>query len=73
MGGYAQQKNANDSKRKIAEEVREWIDEIENFEMFLLDVVGHGYSCQEIEWHRLGHIWLPKAISYILPRNFMTP
>lgn len=74
--GVRAPKNANDTERKIAEEVREWIDEIENFEMFLLDAldaVGHGYSCQEIEWHRLGNIWLPKAFSYILPRNFMTP
>jgi phage gp29-like protein len=43
--------------------------------MFLFDAmdgVGHGYSCQEIEWHQLGNLWLPKSFEHINPRNFMT-
>lgn len=69
-------KNASEAERKIAEQVAEWIDDIEDFEMFLfdaMDAVGHGYSCQEIVWHQLGSIWLPKSFEYSLPRNFMTP
>lgn len=69
-------KNASAQEKKIAEEVKEWIDEIEDFEMFLfdaMDAVGHGYSCQEIQWHRLGNIWLPKNFDFQLSRNFMTP
>lgn len=69
-------KNANEAERKIAEQVTEWIDDIKDFEMFLfdaMDAVGHGYSCQEIVWHQLGRIWLPKSFEYALPRHFMTP
>jgi phage gp29-like protein len=74
--GCQSSKNASESERKIAEEVAEWIDDIKDFEMFLFDAmdgVGHGYSCQEIEWHQLGNLWLPKSFEHINPRNFMTP
>lgn len=69
-------KNATAQEKKIAEEVTEWIDDIKDFEMFLFDAmdgVGHGYSCQEIEWHQMGSLWLPKSFEHINPRNFMTP
>ena len=69
-------KNASEAERKIAEEVSEWIDDIKDFEMFLFDAmdgVGHGYSCQEIEWHQLGNLWLPKSFEHINARNFITP
>lgn len=69
-------KNASEAERKIAEQVTEWIDDIQDFEMFLfdaMDAVGHGYSCQEIEWHQLGNIWLPKSFNHVLARNFLTP
>lgn len=69
-------KNASDAERKIAAEVNEWIDDIKDLEMFLfdmMDAVGHGYSAQEIEWHRLGNVWLPKSFNHINPRHFLTP
>ena len=69
-------KNATDQEKKIAEEVKEWIDEIQDFEMFLfdaMDAVGHGYSCQEIKWERIGSLWLPASFEHQLARNFMTP
>lgn len=69
-------KNASEAERKIAEEVTEWIDDIKDFEMFLFDAmdgVGHGYSCQEIEWHQIGNLWLPKSFDHVNPRYFMTP
>lgn len=69
-------KNASEQEKKIAEQVYEWIDDIEDFEMMLfdaMDAVGHGYSCQEIKWHQLGSLWLPKSFDHQLARNFMTP
>lgn len=69
-------KNANEKERKIASEVTEWIDDIADFEMVLfdaMDAVGHSYSCQPIEWHQLGSLWLPKSFDHVNPRNFMTP
>ncbi|QHH96699.1 DUF935 domain-containing protein [Acinetobacter dispersus] len=74
--GVKPPKNASEAERKIAEEVAEWIDDIKDFEMFLFDAmdgVGHGYSCQEIVWHQLGSLWLPKSFDHVNPRNFMTP
>ena len=69
-------KNASEQEKKIAEEVAEWIGDIQDFEMFLFDAmdgVGHGYSCQEIEWHQMGSLWLPKGFQHQLARNFITP
>ncbi|ADX03015.1 DUF935 domain-containing protein [Acinetobacter baumannii] len=69
-------KNASEQEKKIAEEVAEWIGDIQDFEMFLFDAmdgVGHGYSCQEIEWHQMGNLWLPKSFQHQLARNFITP
>ena len=69
-------KNASEQEKKIAEQVYEWIDDIEDFEMMLfdaMDAVGHGYSGQEIKWHQLGSLWLPKSFDHQLARNFMTP
>ena len=69
-------KNATDQEKKIAEEIKEWIDEIQDFEMFLfdaMDAVGHGYSGQEIKWHQLGNLWLPESFQHAQPRHFMTP
>lgn len=69
-------KNASPQEKKIAEEVAEWIDDIENFEMFLfdaMDAVGHGYSGQEIKWQQLGSLWLPQSFEHAQPRLFMTP
>lgn len=74
--GVKPPKNATEAERKIAEEIAEWIDDIKDFEMFLFDAmdgIGHGYSCQEIEWHQLGSLWLPKSFDHVNPRNFMTP
>ncbi|EHU3335695.1 DUF935 domain-containing protein [Acinetobacter baumannii] len=74
--GVKPPKNASTQEKKIAEEVQEWIDDIKNFEMFLfnaMDAVGHGYSCQEIQWKRLGNLWLPDSFEHVVPRNFMTP
>lgn len=69
-------RNASEQERKTAAEVTEWIDDIQDFEAFLfdaLDGIGHGYSGQEIIWHQLGSLWLPKNFGFVIPRNFLTP
>jgi phage gp29-like protein len=74
--GVKPPKNATAQEKKIAEEVYEWLDDIEDFEMFLfeaMDAVGHGYSCQEIKWHQMGSLWLPESFEHTQPRLIMTP
>ena len=74
--GVKPPKNASEQEKKIAEEVYEWLDDIEDFEMFLfeaMDAVGHGYSAQEIKWHQLGGLWLPESFQHAQPRLIMTP
>lgn len=74
--GVKPPKNASEQEKKIAEEVYEWLDDIEDFEMFLfeaMDAVGHGYSAQEIKWHQLGNLWLPESFQHLQPRLMMTP
>lgn len=74
--GVKPPKNASEQEKKIAEEVYEWLDDIEDFEMFLfeaMDAVGHGYSAQEIKWHRMGNLWLPESFEQLQPRFIMTP
>ena len=69
-------KNASAQEKKIAEEVAEWIDDIPDLEMIFfdaMDAVLHGYSCQTIEWHQLGKLWLPARFEHCLAREFKTP
>lgn len=60
-------KNSTDAERKLAEEVSTWLDNLTDLEdmMFdLLDAVGHGFSCLEIEWAFSDGIWLPKTFTH---------
>lgn len=55
--------DSTDAERRLAEEVRGWLERLTDFEdmMFdLLDAVGHGFACVEIEWQQMGGLWLPK-------------
>lgn len=55
--------DSTDAERRLAEEVKGWIERLPDFEdmMFdLLDAVGHGFACVEIEWQQMGGLWLPK-------------
>lgn len=74
--GMKPPKNPSTLEKKIAEEVYEWIDEIQDLEMIFfdaLDGLGHGYSGQEIQWERIGKLWLPTSFEHANPRNFQTP
>ncbi|RSN77907.1 DUF935 domain-containing protein [Acinetobacter haemolyticus] len=68
-------KNASEQEKKIAAEVHEWIDDIDDFETIVfdaLDAIGHGYSCQTIEWERVGNLILPASFEHCLAREFKT-
>ena len=60
-------RNASATERKLAGYAKELIQDVPNFEDVILDAldgIGHGFSCQEIEWELLGSEWLPKAITH---------
>ncbi|KIP17977.1 hypothetical protein KY49_3303 [Burkholderia sp. MSHR3999] len=69
-------RNANAAEKKLAAQVREWIDDLPGFEDVMLDgmdAIGHGFSAQEISWQRLGSLWMPKTIEHRPQRWFMNP
>lgn len=58
-------RNASATERKLAGYAKELLQDVPNFEDVILDAldgIGHGFSCQEIEWELLGNEWLPKAL-----------
>lgn len=60
-------RNASAAERKLAGYAKELLQDIPNFEDVILDAldgIGHGYSCQEIEWEMIGKEWLPKEINH---------
>lgn len=60
-------RNATTAEKKQAEYLEEALRDLDNFEDLLLDMldaIGHGFSCQEIEWELLGREWLPKAFNH---------
>ena len=60
-------RNASATERKLAGYAKELLQDVPNFEDVILDAldgIGHGFSCQEIEWERLGSEWLPKALHH---------
>lgn len=55
------------AERKAADQLRELLDEIPEFEDILFDAtdaIGKGYACLEIEWHQVEGYWLPKSITH---------
>lgn len=60
-------RNATAAETKLAEAVREQIQEIPNLEDVLLDMadaVGKGFAALEIEWARAGASWLPGKVCF---------
>ncbi|WP_419177431.1 DUF935 domain-containing protein [Xenorhabdus griffiniae] len=56
-------KRATAQEQAITAQVQEWFDampEIEDIILNGMEAVGHGFSCQEIEWERVEKVWLPK-------------
>jgi len=60
-------RNASATERKLAGYAKELLQDVPNFEDVILDAldgIGHGFSCQEIEWELLGSEWLPKQLHH---------
>ncbi len=52
---------------KMAEYVDGVLRDLDNFEdviLDMLDAIGHGFSCLEIAWQRIGREWLPGSFSH---------
>lgn len=65
---------ADAAEKKAAEQLGELLLEIPDFEDMvfdLTDAIGKGYACLEIEWHRLGGLWVPKTITH-RPQSWFT-
>ncbi|MGC8341840.1 DUF935 domain-containing protein [Pantoea ananatis] len=57
-------KNATPEEKSLAAMVQEWFDTLDNLEDIILqaaDAIGHGFSCQELEWEIEEDVWLPSA------------
>ncbi|MEQ1967372.1 DUF935 domain-containing protein [Xenorhabdus nematophila] len=58
-------KRATAQEQAITAQVQEWFDalpEIEDIILNGMEAVGHGFSCQEIEWEQVDKVWLPRAL-----------
>jgi phage gp29-like protein len=59
--------NPSRAEKKAAVELRELLNQVDDFEDVLFDMtdgIGKGFCCQEIEWHRVDEVWLPKTITH---------
>lgn len=68
-------RNASATERKLAGYAKELMQDVPNFEDVILDAldgIGHGYSCQEIEWELIGREWMPKEINHRPQEWFQT-
>lgn len=67
--------NASRTEKKQAEQIKEWLTDLPDLEDIMLDCldgIGHGFAALEIEWQRLGNVWLQKAITHRPQRWFQT-
>ncbi|MCW2480496.1 DUF935 domain-containing protein [Candidatus Symbiopectobacterium sp. NZEC135] len=68
-------RNATAEEKNLTAMIREWMDDIANFEDIILnaaEAIGHGFSAQEIEWEFEENIWLPGRITLRPHRWFCT-
>jgi phage gp29-like protein len=66
-------RNASAAEKSLAAWVKEVLLDLPEFQSVLLnmmDALGHGYSCSEIEWHTLGKDKLPKLLCHRPPSWF---
>jgi phage gp29-like protein len=57
---------ATAEEKNLAAMVQEWFDTLDNLEDIILqaaDAIGHGFSCQELEWALEENVWLPSPPS----------
>ncbi|KUZ01371.1 hypothetical protein WS48_04715 [Burkholderia sp. RF7-non_BP1] len=68
--------NASAEEKKQAAQLEEWFTDLANLDDVLfdqMDAIGHGFSAQEIEWHQVEKVWLPKTLTHRPQRWFRTP
>ncbi|EBH7154245.1 DUF935 domain-containing protein [Salmonella enterica] len=68
--------DATEAEKKIAAEADGWIRHLPGLRellMDMLDAIGHGFSCTEIEWARKDDIWLPARFHKRPARYFTMP
>lgn len=56
---------ATPAEKKAAERLTELLTEIPDIEDLIhdtTDAIGKGFACQEIEWHRVESMWVPKSV-----------
>jgi len=60
-------RGASSEEKKLAAYVHDVFEDFDNFEDLILDMldgIGHGFSCLELEWELLGKEWLPKCFTH---------
>ncbi|OFC62574.1 DUF935 domain-containing protein [Candidatus Erwinia dacicola] len=68
--------DATEAEKKVAAEADWWLRHLPGFRemlMDMLDAIGHGFSCIEIEWGRKESLWLPSAFHKRPARAFTMP
>ncbi|MFZ6655654.1 DUF935 domain-containing protein [Undibacterium sp. TJN19] len=66
-------RNPSAEEKSLAAYLTELVQDIPKWDTVLFDAfdgIGHGYSCQEVEWQLLGKEWFPKAITHRPPTWF---
>lgn len=59
--------DANRKERVMAQEIEDSIRNIIDFDKVIfdiLDAIGSGFSCTEIEWNQIGKYWTPKQLHF---------
>ncbi|MGK0739539.1 DUF935 domain-containing protein [Yokenella regensburgei] len=68
--------DATEAEKKVAADADWWFRQLPGFRemlMDMLDAIGHGFSCIEIEWGQKGTLWLPSAFHKRPARAFTMP
>ena len=68
-------RNATAAEQKQAEQIAEWCGDLpmDDLILDLSDAIHKGFSCVEIQWQRMGKIWLPSTLSHRESRWFTVP
>ncbi|MCQ4142830.1 DUF935 domain-containing protein [Vogesella sp. AC12] len=64
--------NATAAEKKLAEEVADWLNNLDMEDLLfdMADALGHGFSAIEMPWDTTGKVWLPKKLEHRPQRWF---
>lgn len=68
--------DATEAEKKLAAEADWWLRNLPGLRemmMDMLDAIGHGFACIELEWPVRGDVWLPSAFHKRPARVFTMP